>query len=95
MAASALFSTGGVAVKSIAFTGWQVAALRSGIAAVALFAFVPSTRRRWDLPTFAVGLTYAVTMILFVLANKNTTGPFPGDEALFSFNLCRFWYVEE
>lgn len=73
MAASVLFSTGGVAVKSIAFSGWQVAALRSGIAAVALFLLVPSTRRRWDLPTFGIGLTYAATMILFVLANKNTT----------------------
>lgn len=73
MAASVLFSTGGVAVKSIAFSGWQVASLRSGIAAAALFLLVPSTRRRWDLPTFAVGLTYAITMILFVLANKNTT----------------------
>ena len=36
MAASVLFSTGGVAVKAVAFNGWQVAALRSGIAAVAL-----------------------------------------------------------
>src|SRR5687768_14862177 len=73
MTAAVLFSTGGVAVKSIAFDGWQVAALRSGIAAAALFLFVKSTRRRWDLPILGVGLTYAVTMILFVLANKNTT----------------------
>jgi hypothetical protein len=54
MSASVLFSTGGVAVKSIAFTGWQVAGLRSGIAAAALFLFLPSTRRRWDLKTLAV-----------------------------------------
>lgn len=73
MAASALFSTGGVAVKSIAFNGWQVAALRSGIAALALFVLVPSTRRRWDWSILGVSVTYAITMILFVLANKNTT----------------------
>jgi DME family drug/metabolite transporter len=73
MFASVLFSTGGVAVKSIAFNGWQVAGLRSGIAAVALFAFVPTTRRRWDLKTLAVSSTFAITMILFILANKNTT----------------------
>jgi drug/metabolite transporter, DME family len=73
MAAAVLFSTGGVAVKSIAFSGWQVAALRSGVAAVALFAMVPSTRRRWDLKTLLVSSTFAVTMILFILANKNTT----------------------
>jgi DME family drug/metabolite transporter len=73
MTAAVLFSTGGVAVKTIAFNGWQVAALRSGIAAVALFLFVPMTRRRWDRPTLAVAFSYAITMILFVLANKNTT----------------------
>ena len=73
MAASVLFSTGGVAVKSIAFSGWQVAGLRSGIAAAALFLIVPSTRRRWDLKTLLVSSTFAITMILFILANKNTT----------------------
>ena len=73
MAASVLFSTGGVAVKSIAFSGWQVAGLRSGIAAAALFLIVPSTRRRWDLKTLMVSSTFAITMILFILANKNTT----------------------
>ena len=73
MAAAVLFSTGGVAVKSIAFSGWQVAALRSGIAAGALALFVPSTRRRWDLKIVAVSVTFALTMILFILANKNTT----------------------
>src|ERR1041385_8974108 len=73
MSASVLFSTGGVAVKSIAFNGWQVAGLRSGIAAAALFLVVPSTRRRWDMKTFAVSAAFAMTMILFILANKNTT----------------------
>ena len=73
MGAAVLFSTGGVAVKSIAFSGWQVAALRSGIAALALFSIVPSSRRKWDLPTFVVSIAYAATLILFILANKNTT----------------------
>src|SRR3954468_3449283 len=73
MAASVLFSTGGVAVKTISFSGWQVAALRSGIAATALFLVVPTTRRRWDWRSISVGLCYAITMILFVLATKETT----------------------
>lgn len=73
MAAAILFSTGGVAVKGIAFSGWQVAALRSGIAAGALFLFIPSTRRRWDSRIVAVSFAFSITMILFVLANKNTT----------------------
>ena len=73
MFASLLFSTGGVAVKAVDFNGWQVAGLRSGIAAAALFLFLPSTRRRWDLRTLAVSSAFAITMILFILANKNTT----------------------
>ena len=73
MAAAVLFSTGGVAVKGIGFNGWQVAGLRSGIAAVALLLVIPSTRRRWDLRILGISFTFAITMILFVLANKNTT----------------------
>jgi drug/metabolite transporter (DMT)-like permease len=73
MAAAVLFSTGGAAVKAIAFNGWQVAGLRSGIAAAALFIVIPSTRRRWDLKIVAVSFSFAITMILFILANKNTT----------------------
>jgi drug/metabolite transporter (DMT)-like permease len=73
MFASVLFSTGGVAVKSIAFTGWQVAGLRSGIAAGALLLLVPSTRRRWDFRIVAVSIAFALTMVLYILATKNTT----------------------
>jgi drug/metabolite transporter, DME family len=73
MAAAVLFSTGGAAVKGIAFNGWQVAGLRSGIAAGVLFLLFPSTRRRWDFRILAVSVTFAIAMILFVLANKNTT----------------------
>lgn len=73
LGAAALFSTGGAAVKASAFNGWQVACLRSGIAALALFLFVKSTRRRWDGATIAISAVYAVTMVLFVIANKTTT----------------------
>ena len=34
--AAALFSTGGAAIKAAAFSGWQTAGLRSGIAAVVI-----------------------------------------------------------
>jgi drug/metabolite transporter (DMT)-like permease len=73
MFASVLFSTGGVAVKSIAFSAWQVAGLRSGIAAGALLLLVPSTRRRWDFRIVAVSIAFALTMVLYILATKNTT----------------------
>ena len=71
-----LFSTGGAAIKSAQFTSWQVAGLRSGIAAVAVWLFVPAARRipRGTLGvTLLVALAYAATLTLFVLANKLTT----------------------
>lgn len=73
LAAAALFSTGGAAIKSIGLDGWEVACLRSTFAALALFALVPSSRRRPSLPILGVGFAFAVTMILFVQANKMTT----------------------
>ncbi len=73
LAAALLFSTGGAAVKACGFSGWQVAAFRSGIAALALLALLPAARRRWTRRQALVGLAYAATLILYVLANKLTT----------------------
>jgi DME family drug/metabolite transporter len=73
LAAAALFSTGGAAIKAVHFGGWQVACLRSGIAALALLLLVPQVRRRPTGRMLLVAACYAVTMVLFVLANKLTT----------------------
>ncbi|MEA2603733.1 MAG: hypothetical protein QOF89_4725 [Acidobacteriota bacterium] len=73
LAAAALFSSGGAAIKAVHLAGWQVACLRSAIAALALLVLVREVRRRPNLRVLAVGLAYASTMILFVLANKLTT----------------------
>ncbi|MBW2527015.1 MAG: DMT family transporter [Deltaproteobacteria bacterium] len=73
LGAAALFSTGGAAIKACALGGWQVAGLRSGVAALTLALLVPSARRGWSWRTALVGVCYAATMILFVLANKLTT----------------------
>jgi len=73
VAAAVLFSTGGAAIKATALSGLQVASLRSGIAALTLLALFPAARRAWSPGTFAIGITYAATMILFVVANKWTT----------------------
>lgn len=76
LGAAFLFSTGGAAIKSAAFTSWQVAGFRSGVAALAVWAFLPAARelRRGRLGiTLLVALAYAATLILFVLANKLTT----------------------
>ena len=73
IAAAALFSTGGAGIKASSFGSWQVACLRSGIAALAILILLPESRRRWSGKTAAVACAYALTMILFVHANKLTT----------------------
>jgi drug/metabolite transporter, DME family len=73
LAAAALFSTGGAAIKATALGGWQIAGFRSGIAALALLLLLPSARRGWNWRVFVVGVAYAATLILFVLANRMTT----------------------
>lgn len=70
--AAVLFSTAGVVVKATALTSWQVAGLRSAVAAVFLLlvARMP-LRPTWR--TLTVGLIIAVTFISFIVANKLTT----------------------
>lgn len=74
VAAALLFSTGGAAIKATELTAWQVAGLRSGIAALALPLMMPAARRRWSGPILVVGCAYAATLLTFVHANKLTTG---------------------
>lgn len=73
LAAAALFSTGGAAIKAAEVTSWQVASYRSGIAALAVLLLLPSARRGWSLRVWAVGVPYAATLVLFVTATKLTT----------------------
>jgi len=73
VAAAVLFSTGGAVIKFTSMTGWQVASVRSGIAAVALALMLPEVRRGIGRRTVIVSVAYAATLILFVVANKLTT----------------------
>ena len=73
LAAAALFSSGGALIKAVHFTGWQVASFRSMVAAATLFLVLRQVRRRPSLKVLGVGVAYALTMILFVQANKTTT----------------------
>jgi drug/metabolite transporter (DMT)-like permease len=73
IAAALLFSTGGAAIKSCGYAAWTVAGWRSGIAALALLILIPQTRRMPGRATLAAAAAYAATLLLFVLANKNTT----------------------
>ncbi len=73
LAAAALFSTGGAVIKAIDLTGWQVASLRSGLAALTVLLLMPESRRGLSRHAAAVGVAYAATLVLFVQANKLTT----------------------
>lgn len=73
LGAALLFSTGGAAIKACSFGPWQVAGLRSGIAALMLFVLLRDGRRFWAPRALAVGAPYAATMLLFVCGNKLTT----------------------
>src|SRR5689334_210393 len=73
LAAAALFSTGGAAVKATTLSGWQVACFRSAVAAATLFLLLPGARRRPSPAILGVAASYAATMICFVQGNKLTT----------------------
>ncbi|MBI3048328.1 MAG: DMT family transporter [Acidobacteria bacterium] len=70
--ASVLFSTGGAAIKTEAFSPMQVASIRSGIAAVMLLVWFRGGGR-WSRPVWTTGAAYAATLVLFVTATKLTT----------------------
>ena len=71
--AAFLFSTGGAAIKGSSFGAWEIAGARSLIAAAVLLALVPEARRRVNWRHLLVGLSYALTIVTFVAANKLTT----------------------
>jgi drug/metabolite transporter (DMT)-like permease len=75
LGAAALFSTGGAAIKATPFSAWQVAGFRAGVAAVALLLLVPEARRTWHRSWRGalVAVGYALTVTLYVAANKLTT----------------------
>jgi len=73
LAAATLFSTGGAAIKAASLSGWQIASFRSGIAALTLVALVPAARRAWTWKLLPVAISYAATLVLFVLATRLTT----------------------
>ena len=72
-AAAFLFSTGGAAIKACSLGSWQIAGFRAGIAGLTLWLLLPNARRGWTRRTWLIGMTYAATLVLFVLANKLTS----------------------
>ena len=89
LAAAALFSSGGAAVKAVQLTGWQVACFRSLVATFAFLLLLPEARR-WPPPrVLAIASVYSITMILFVLSNKLTTAA----SAIFLQATAPLWVV--
>jgi drug/metabolite transporter (DMT)-like permease len=73
LSAAFLFSTGGAAIKLASLSSWQIAGYRSGFAAFVLWVLMPSWRRWWRPRVLAVGVPYAATLVLYVIANTLTT----------------------
>jgi drug/metabolite transporter (DMT)-like permease len=72
LAAAVLFSTGGAGIKAAAFSGLQVSALRSAIAALLLLMLLRG-RLVLSPAMIGTGVVYAATLTLFVLSTKLTT----------------------
>ena len=73
LAAALLFSTGGAALKVTTLPPWQVAGLRSLVAALVVLAIVPGSRALSGVHTWLAAAAYALTVLLFALANRLTT----------------------
>ena len=89
LAAAVLWSTAGAAIKSCGLDGWQIAGGRSLVAALFLVAVVPEARVRPTLRVLAVGVAYAFTVVLFVLATKLTTAA----NAIFIQDTAPLWVL--
>lgn len=74
--ASLLWSSGGVLIKWVQWHPIAIGGMRSLIAAVVLLAFARACgplRFRFDPTSLGIALSYAGTVVLFVLATKHTT----------------------
>jgi drug/metabolite transporter (DMT)-like permease len=89
LAAAVLWSTGGAAIKLSGLDAWQLAGGRSAVAGLFLLALVPAARRRPTRLSLGVAAAYAVTVTLFVLANKLTTAA----NAIFIQDTAPLWVL--
>lgn len=89
LAAAVLWSSAGAVIKLSHLDAWQLAGGRALVAALFLAAVVPSSRRRPTVALLSVGLAYAFTTVLFVLANKLTTAA----NAIFLQDTAPLWVL--
>jgi drug/metabolite transporter (DMT)-like permease len=89
LAAAVLWSSAGVVIKLSALDAWQLAGGRALVAGLFLAIAVPTARRRPTGPLLLVGMAYAFTTVLFVLANKLTTSA----NAIFLQDTAPLWVL--
>jgi drug/metabolite transporter (DMT)-like permease len=89
LAAAALWSTAGAAIKSCALNGLQIAGGRSLVAGLFLLAVLPEARRRPTRRMALAVLGYAATVILFAEANTRTTSA----NAIFLQSTAPVWVL--
>lgn len=68
-----LWSTAGLLIKLISWNPLAIAGMRSAIAAIVLLAFLRRPHLTWSSAQIGGAVAYALTVILFVVANKLTT----------------------
>jgi drug/metabolite transporter (DMT)-like permease len=68
-----LWSSAGLLLKMISWNPIAIAGMRSAIAAIVLLAFLRRPHITWSSAQIGGAIAYAVTVILFVSANKLTT----------------------
>ncbi len=89
LGAALLFSTGGAAIKGTSLTGFEVAGLRSAVAALVLLLVLPGARRGLRLDLLPAAFAYAATLVCFVTATKWTTSA----AAIFLQSTAPLWVL--
>lgn len=73
IATAALWSIGGLLIKSVQWNPFGIAGARSFIALFVFLPFIRQCRFRFSIPMVAGTIAYSLTTILFTAANKLTT----------------------
>ncbi|MHC1719994.1 MAG: DMT family transporter [Clostridiaceae bacterium] len=70
---AALWSIGGILIKSVNSHPLAIAGCRSAIAAIVLFIALKKPKITWSGPQIGAAAAYCITVIMFVIATKLTT----------------------
>ncbi len=89
LAAAVLWSTAGAAIKLCGLSGWQIAGGRSLVAGLFVFVLFPEARRLPGWRVLLVSVSYAATVVFFVLATKLTTAA----NAIFIQDMAPLWVL--